>query len=73
MKITNNEIDAKKRDEIVEFVIDIFDRIGIQTPSNFQKIAEYIYWDVYYTGDWDNWDDGDVAFGFKRWIENQAT
>ena len=67
------KINNQKYEEIVEFVIDIFDRIGIQTPSNFQEIAEYIYWYVYFTADWDNWDDGDVAFGFKKWIENQAT
>lgn len=67
------KIDSQKYKEIVGFVIDIFDRIGIDTPSNFQEIAEYIYWDVYYTADWDNWHDGDVAFGFRRWIENRAT
>ncbi len=73
MEITYNKIDSKKWDEIDSMLIDIFDRIGIQTPSNFDKIVEFIYWDVYYTADRENWDDGDVAFGFKRWIEKQSS
>ena len=55
MEITNNEINAKKWDEIDWMLMDIFNKIGMDLPSNFDKIVEFVYWNVYYTGDWDNW------------------
>lgn len=71
MEITNNEINAKIWDEINSMLIDIFDRIGMDLPSNFEKIVEFVYWDVYYTADIENWNDGDVVIGFRRWIEKE--
>ena len=59
-----------KRQEIVSMVIDIFDRIGIDTPSNFDEIAEFIYDDVNETADPTEWHSGDVAIAFRRWIES---
>ena len=59
-----------KKQEIVSMVIDIFDRIGIDTPSNFDKIAEFIYNDVNETADPTEWHSGDVAIAFRRWIES---
>ena len=73
MEITNNKINSKKWDEIDSMLVDIFNNIGIDMPSNFEKIVEFVYWDVYYTADWDNWHDGDVAIGFRRWIEKQSS
>jgi hypothetical protein len=58
-----------KRKEIESMLIDIFDKIGIQTPSNFDEIAEYCYHDVCVTADPVNWHDGDVSIAFRRWIE----
>jgi len=59
-----------KRQEIVSMVIDIFDRIGIDTPSNFDEIAEFIYDDVNETADPTEWHSGDVDIAFRRWIES---
>lgn len=61
---------VEKRKEIVSMVIDIFDRIGIDTPSNFDEIADFIYNDVNETADPIDWHDGDVAIAFRRWIES---
>lgn len=73
MEITNNEINAKKWDEIDSILMDIFNKIGMDLPSNFDKIVEFVYWNVYYTGDLDNWHEGDVVIGFRRWIEKQLS
>lgn len=61
-----------KKEEIISMLIDIFDTIGIDTPSNFDKIAEFVYNDVCDTADPINWHSGDVAIGFRRWIEAQS-
>ena len=59
-----------KKEEITVMLIDIFDRINIDTPSNFNDILEYVVNDVDETADEENWHDGDVAIGFRRWIES---
>jgi len=59
-----------KRQEIVSMVIDIFDRVNIDMPSNFDEIAEFIYDDVNETADPTDWHNGDVAIAFRRWIES---
>ena len=58
-----------KEREITEMLIDIFDRINIDTPSNFDDILEFVVEDVEETADKENWHDGDVAIAFRRWIE----
>ena len=58
--------------EITEMLIDIFDRINIDTPSNFDDILEFVVEDVEETADKENWHDGDVAIAFRRWIEEQS-
>lgn len=56
------------KEEIKGHLIDIFDRINIQTPSNFNSILEFIIKDL----------DGqkiiredDVSFSFRKWIQKQ--
>lgn len=66
MKITN-----EKQSEIASMIIDIFDRINIDMPSNFDDILEFVYNDVCETADENNWHDGDVAIAFRRWIESK--
>ena len=61
----------KKQEEIASLLIDIFDKIGIDTPNNFDSIAEFCYEDVCETADPDNWHSGDVSIAFRRWIESQ--
>ena len=66
MKTTND-----KQSEIASMIIDIFDRINIDMPSNFDDILEFIYNDVCETADENDWHDGDVAIAFRRWIESK--
>lgn len=63
---------TKKKDEVESLLIDIFDRIGIETPSNFEDITQFVFEDVCDTADPVEWHDGDVAIGFRRWIEAQG-
>lgn len=49
-------------------LIDIFDRMLMGTPSNFDDILEFI---VEETADKENWHDGDVTIAFRRWIESK--
>ena len=58
--------------EIESMLIDIFDRIGIQTPSNFDDIVKFCVDDVRETADPENWHSGDVEIAFRRWIEKQS-
>jgi hypothetical protein len=62
-------MDQEKKEEITSMLIDIFDRINIDTPNNFDEILEFVYNDVCETADPVNWHDGDVAIAFRRWIE----
>ena len=58
-------------------LIDIFDRINIDTPNNFDDILEFVVEDVEETADEENWHDGyggeetDVSIAFRRWIESK--
>ena len=58
--------------EIESMLIDIFDRVGIQTPSNFDDIVKFCVDDVRETSDPENWHSGDVEIAFRRWIEKQG-
>jgi len=60
----------KSNEEIAEMLIDIFDRIDIDIPNNFNEILEFVANDVEETADKENWHDGYVAIGFRRWIES---
>ena len=56
--------------KIVEMLIDIFDRIDIQTPCNFDSILEFVTKRIS-----DNNLDVDreeVDFSFKLWIESNV-
>ena len=60
-----------KKEEITEKLIDIFDRINIQTPSNFDKILDFVHNHVQENAGLITWDDTDVEFAFKMWIESK--
>ena len=62
---------TQKKDEIESLLIDIFDRIGVQTPSNYEDIVQFVFEDVCETADPINWNNDDVAIGFRRWIESK--
>lgn len=58
--------------EIVEILIDNFDRMNMDIPHNFDEILEFVIEDVKETADEENWNDADVVIGFRRWIEAQS-
>lgn len=59
----------RKRTEIASMLIDIFDRIEIPAPSNFDEILDYVVDDVELNADKEDWNEGDVAIAFGRWME----
>ena len=61
-----------KKKEITGMLIDIFDRINIDTPHNFKEINEFVYNYVCETAHKTEWHDGDVAIAFRRWVEAQS-
>jgi len=60
---------SKTKSEITELLIDLFDKINIQTPSNFAEIRDFIYKDISNRIIIKNVKYNDVAFAFKLWIE----
>ena len=68
----NQEINSKMWSQIVELMIDNFDRMEMQTPSNFDKIVEFVYWDIYNGKNRVDWVDTEVNWSFKKWIESQS-
>jgi hypothetical protein len=48
----------------------MFDRIGIQTPSNYEDIVQFCYEDVCETADPIDWNNDDVLIAFRRFIES---
>ena len=63
---------VEKKDEIETILIDMFDRIGIQTPSNYEDIVQFCYEDVCETADPIDWNNADVIIAFRRWVESQG-
>lgn len=61
-----------KKKEIERSLIDNFDRMNMDIPSNFEEILNFVYEDVCETADKDNWNDSDVVIGFRRWIESRS-
>ena len=66
------EENIQKKDEIERILLDMYDRIGIQEPNNYEDITQFVFEDVCDTADPVNWNNDDVAIGFRRWIEAQA-
>lgn len=62
----------KMKEEIAKMVLDIIIRIGIDKPSNFEQIVDFIYNDIQECADILNWHTGDVDIAFRRWIEAQT-
>ena len=60
---------VEKKDEIEKRFINLITKIGMDIPSNFEDIVQFIYEDVCETADEVNWHDGDIVIGFRRWIE----
>ena len=63
---------VEKKDGIEKIFINIITKIGMDIPSNFEEIVHFIYEDVCETADKENWHDGDIIIGFRRWIESNV-
>jgi hypothetical protein len=66
------EENIQKKDEIGRILLDMYDRIGIQEPNNYEDITQFVFEDVCDTADPVNWNNDDVTIGFRRWIEAQV-
>ena len=69
--IKSKEMNEKKQ-EIKYILLDKLRHIGMDKPSNFDAILDYVYDDVNETADKTDWSDGDVVIAFRRWIEEQS-
>lgn len=63
---------VQKKDEIETMLIELWARIPIDIPNNYEDIVQDCYEDVCITADPMNWHSGDVAIAFRRWIESQT-
>jgi hypothetical protein len=63
---------VEKKDEIERILINKFKQIGMDIPDNYEEIVQDVFEDVCETADPIKWHDGDVAIGFRRWIEKQT-
>lgn len=61
----------KKTKIIASMLFDIFQRIQIDRPDNFDEILNFVVDDVDETADRFHWHDGDVAIAFRRYIESK--
>lgn len=77
MKYSKTEIDSQMWDDIYELLTDIFDRMEMNTTSNFDQIVEFIYLDIhnkesqYNVNDRVN-NDALVNWSFRKWIDSQT-
>jgi hypothetical protein len=62
---------VEKKDEIEKGFISIIKTIGMDVPNNYEDIVQFIYEDVCETADEENWHNGDIVIGFRRWIEEK--
>ena len=60
----------EKKKEITIILIDLFDKLGVDTPHNFDIILEFVYKNINETADKENWNDSDVAKSFIKWIDS---
>ncbi len=65
------EIILKKR-EISFILSNIWNLIDMDKPENHQQIVDYIFNDICLTADPENWSNGDVVIGLRRWMEEQS-
>jgi hypothetical protein len=67
------ELKLKMKDEVERVLIDMFDRIGIQTPSNLEDITQHCFEYLHIEENYNPLCDfgEQVAFAFKLWIEEQ--
>lgn len=63
---------TNKKDEVEKILITMYSTLGIDRPSNHEDITQFVFEDICDTADPVNWNNDDVAIGFRRWIESQG-
>lgn len=61
----------KKVKDIEQTLLITFSNTGMDCPSNFDEILEFVVEDVNETADPIDWSDADVIIGLRRWIESK--
>jgi hypothetical protein len=56
-----------RKSQMCELLIDLFDRINVQTPSNFVNILNFCYETITE----DEFNEDDIAFAFIQWIDSK--
>jgi hypothetical protein len=57
--------------DVEAMLFDIYKHIGIDKPENHDDILNFVFNDVVEAADPEGWHSGDVAIGFRRWMENK--
>lgn len=63
---------TEKKDEIERQFINLLSKINMDIPENYEDIVQFIYEDICETADPENWSEGDIVIGFRRWIESNV-
>lgn len=70
--LIREEKDALKK-QVESFIALMCVSVSIDTPRNFDKIVEYICDDVKDSTSMSEWNDGDIAIAFRRYLEKDET
>ena len=63
---------VEKKDEIETILINMWTKIDMGIPDNYEDIVQEVYEDVCETAHPIHWSNTDVGIAFRRWIEAQA-
>jgi hypothetical protein len=63
---------STKKDDIERVLINIWSRMPMDLPTNYDEIVQFVFEDVCETADPIEWSEGDVVIGFRRWIESKS-
>ncbi|MBC8428116.1 MAG: hypothetical protein H8D94_01445 [Candidatus Pelagibacter sp.] len=68
----DDNFSVEKKDDVERILINMWTKINMDIPNNYEDIVQYCYEDVCETADPHNWSDGDVVIAFRRWIESHG-
>lgn len=58
------------KDDVESQLIQLFGYIGMDIPSNYEDIVQFVYEDILDCADIEKWNHSDVVIGFRRFIES---
>ncbi len=59
------------KDAVEKELFNLFTRIGMSIPENYEDIVQFIYEDILDNADVSKWNLNNVVNGFRRWIESE--